>query len=307
MKKYLWFLLLGLSACIGTDQLDDPADPAILTDVISVSLREGQSKKVNATVWFNMWVQDFDAPIIWKSEDSNVATVDQLGNVTGISKGQTALTVLSLGIDTVSVDISVIEATDEVARVALSSVKTSFLKGESIQLSFKAYDIDDQQIEGKAAVWSSSNAAVVTVDQNGLALAVNDGEANITAQVDGINSPGYKLVVGTQARVGVFQGSGSYHAKGTATLMMNETNQLILEFSSDFETSFALGTFVYLANSTSGTVVRTQGVEIAEVTTNGAKSYNISNINANIGFDDYQYVILLCKPASITFGLAELK
>lgn len=307
MRKFHWILFVFLSACIGTDHLDDPADRAILTDVTSVSLREGQAKAIEATVWYNMWVQDFDSEVIWKSEDVNIATVDQTGTVTGKSKGQTLITILSPGIDTVTVDISVIESTDEVARVAVKSSKTSFQKGETIQLSFDAYDIDDQLITGKQATWTSSNSSIVSVDSNGLALAENDGDANIIAQVDGIKSPGYKLVVGTQARVGIFQGSGSYKAKGTATLMLDANNQLILNFSDDFETSFALGTFVYQANSTSGTVVRTQGVEIAEVTNNGAKTYNISNINSSIGLNDYQYVILLCKPASITFGFAEMK
>ena len=81
---------------------------------------------------------------------------------------------------------------------------------------------------------------------------------------------------------------------------------MFLYLSEDFETSFALGTFIYLANSTDGTAVRAQGVEIAEIKDNGAKEFNVSQIDPSIQLDDFRYVIILCKPASITFGYADL-
>lgn len=77
--------------------------------------------------------------------------------------------------------------------------------------------------------------------------------------------------------------------------------------SSNFETSFALGTFIYLANSTSGSSVRSTGLEVAEIKNNGAKTFNITQIKSNATLTDFKYVVILCKPASLTFGFAELK
>jgi hypothetical protein len=53
--------------------------------------------------------------------------------------------------------------------------------------------------------------------------------------------------------------------------------------------------------------VRASGLEVAQIVDNGAKTFNLSNIKPGIGLNDYKYVIILCKPASVTFGYAELK
>jgi hypothetical protein len=90
-------------------------------------------------------------------------------------------------------------------------------------------------------------------------------------------------------------------------LKMESNGKLTLTLSDNFETSFALGTFVYLANSTAGSAVRSQGLELGEVKTNGAKSFDITAINGNVKIDTYRYAIILCKPASLTFGYADLK
>jgi len=308
MLNFKWsvFLLLGISGCIGTDYEDDPKDPGILVDKKSVSVRVGGTSQVEATYWYNSFKEDPSVTLIWQSKQTEIASVDQTGQITGVSKGQTEVIVYAPREDTVTIPVSVVESTNEVAKVEISSVKTTFNIGETIQLNAKAYTVDDVEIQNANVSWISSDETIVSINSSGLATAKANGTAAITAQVDNVTSQPYVLSVGAQMRTGMFQGSGSYKALGVATLIASNGN-LTLEFSSDFETSFALGTFVYLANSTSGTTVRSQGFEIAQVTTNGAHSYDISALDPNITLDQYQYVILLCKPASITFGYAELK
>lgn len=297
--------LLLVSACIGTDYEDDPKDSAILTDVEAINLMIGQSATIQAQYWYNMWVSE-EVVLVWHSNNPEIATVDQAGLVKGVGKGQTSIVITYPGEDTVSVAVSVVETSLDVARVEVTSNGTSLDLGETLQLTAQAYTLTDDPLNGLPVTWFSSNEAHATVDATGLVTALTEGEVDITATIEGVQSPPYRLMLGLQARVGTFQESGSYKAIGTATLFINGSDQLTLNFSSDFETSFALGTFVYLANSTSGTVVRAQGFEIAEVTSNGAKTYNISALYPSVGLDDYQYVILLCKPASITFGFADL-
>jgi hypothetical protein len=42
------------------------------------------------------------------------------------------------------------------------------------------------------------------------------------------------------------------------------------------------------------------------VSGNGGITFNASSLKSDVALSDYQYVIVLCKPASITFGFAEL-
>ncbi|VXD11871.1 Ig-like domain-containing protein [Marinoscillum sp. 108] len=298
--------LLSLASCIGTDFIDDPKDAAILTEVTSISLKVGETVQIEATYYYNMWVAKEDAELIWQSNDRSVASVDQSGKVTAVGKGQTKIQISYANEETVTVDVTVVENTDDVARVQITAPGSSLMINETIQLTARAFTMDDVEVTDKPVIWTSSNETLATVNSSGLVTAHANGIVSITAEIEDVKSPPFQLMIGTQARSGVFEGSGSYKAVGTVTLFIDDNDQLILTFSADFETSFALGTFVYLANSTSGTVVRSQGLEIAEVTTNGAKTYNVSLVNSSVGLNDYNYVILLCKPASITFGSAAL-
>ena len=96
------------TSCIGTDYLDDPKDPAILTNVTSASLEIGGTFQVEATYYYNMWVADESAVLFWRSNNPDVATVDQNGLVTGTGKGQTQIVIIYPEEDTVRVGITVV-------------------------------------------------------------------------------------------------------------------------------------------------------------------------------------------------------
>ena len=295
-----------LSSCVGTDYENDPKDSAIIVEKQNFELMVGETETIEAVYHYNMWRPEPEAQLTWISEDPSIVGVSSSGTITAIAKGQTTVTVLLAAEDTTSVSVTVVETAAEVASVEISGDNSTIEVSETVQLSARAYTINEVEITGKLVSWSSSDMTVASIDQNGLVTGLSDGLTEMTATVDGINSPAYVIMVGSNGKMGTFQGVGSYDAKGTATLT-DDNGNLTLTFSNDFETSFALGTFVYLANSTSGTAVRSQGLEIAEVTTNGAKSYDITAVDGSIGLDSYQYVVLLCKPASITFGYAEMK
>jgi hypothetical protein len=72
-------------------------------------------------------------------------------------------------------------------------------------------------------------------------------------------------------------------------------------------TDFALGTFIYLANNnSSGTAIRNEGIELGEIKTNGSHTFNVTQNFPNATLSQFEYVIVLCKPASIPFGFAQL-
>lgn len=307
MKKFLILItVIFFNGCIGTDNEDDPKDSAILTDVETLQLVEGNVSQINAVYHYNMWTPEPNTMLVWKSLNNSIAEVDQEGSVTALLKGQTSIWISYPGEDTVLVDVTVVEGANDVAKVEVTAPQTTAAIGATIQFTVEAYTIDDKTISGSSLTWMSSDLSVASIDQTGLLTALSNGNVNVTAMIDGVTSANFLIMIGTTGKVGVFEGVGSYKAIGTATLTSTD-GILTLDFSSDFSTSFALGTFVYLANSDGGTAVRSQGLEIAEVTTNGAKSYNISAVDQTVDLDTYKYVILLCKPASITFGKAELK
>lgn len=300
-------MLLTLMGCIGTDYLDDPKDSDIVTNVNSVSMMVGGQFQIEATYHYNMWVPKPEVQLDWQSQNALVAEVDEDGLVNALAKGQTTVVISYPGEDTTSVLVNVVNDLTDVASVTLSSSSSSLEVGANVLLDVQVQNIAGSAYTGTAdTIWYSNLESVGTVNQMGLVTGVGNGVVGITATVDGITSEPLQLMVGMQGRVGTFQSVGSYDAIGTANLVINDNEELILTLSDDFKTSFALGTFVYLANSVDGSVVRAQGREIAEITTNGGKTFNITEKYPDITLSDYQYVIILCKPASITFGYADL-
>jgi hypothetical protein len=114
--------------------------------------------------------------------------------------------------------------------------------------------------------------------------------------------------VAVAARRGTLQGQGGYTSVGTVTLLQNEAGEVILTTSSNFEVSFAAGTFLYLSNSQSGSTTFTEGLEVADVsdTPTGAQTFNVSLVDPTVSLSTYRYVVVLCKPFRLTFGVAEL-
>ena len=110
-------------------------------------------------------------------------------------------------------------------------------------------------------------------------------------------------------RQGTLQGRGGYTAVGTVMLRRNETGDVILSTSADFAVDFALGTFLYLSDTREGPSTARTGLEVADVsdTPTGAQSFNVSQVAPDVTIGTYRYVIVLCKPAQLTFGSAELK
>lgn len=74
---------------------------------------------------------------------------------------------------------------NRIASITLSPATASIVKGQTQQFSGTATTNSGQTLTGSSAAanWSSSNPAVATIDQNGLATSVGTGTATITATV----------------------------------------------------------------------------------------------------------------------------
>jgi len=313
MKKYFFSILITmvLAGCIGTDLIDaELVDEVILVTPEEASLLVGEQLMLEAN-YFDMFGVLSDATLSWQVDDSSIATVDETGKVIAISSGQAHINAKFGEVISNGVQITVVEDAIEIAKVSITEPdKTRIAPEETLQLTAEALNINDNTIDGKTITWSSSDPALATVDSDGLVKGVANGEVEITASSEGINSLPLALTVAgaSAAKMATFSGAGSYTVKGTATLKFDENEDLILDLSQDFETSsFGVAIFIYLSNTTDGTSTKANGLELQEITTNGAKSFNVSDKNASAGLDTYQYVIVLCKPVGITFGLADFQ
>lgn len=113
----------------------------------------------------------------WTSDNDRIATVDENGLVTGISGG-TAIITATVGkfSATYKAEVKV-----PLTKIAFSKTAGTLLKGKTDQLAI-TYD-PENTTDDKTPVWSSTNDAVVKVDQNGLVTAVGEGKASIKAKV----------------------------------------------------------------------------------------------------------------------------
>jgi hypothetical protein len=190
-------------------------------------------------------------------------------------------------------------------KIVIDNALISLKIGDTHQFEFKYFNnIGDE--EDVLVSWSSSNDAVVSVDNNGFITALEMGEADIMATVDDVSAilpieVATETVVVDQERTAVLNTTTSYRLTGTATLL-KENDKLVLSFSDDFDVDTALpGLYVYLSNSTSNV---SNAIEVSKITQfNGAYSLEVTGTDELF---DYSYVFFYCKPFSVPVGNGKL-
>jgi uncharacterized protein YjdB len=151
--------------------------------------------------------------VAWKSENPKIATVDGQGRVAGVSAGTTRVVATSEGKSATS---TVTVGLQPVADVAVTPSNATLMVGQTQQLSAVASSAKGAPLTGRTVKWSSSDAAVASVDGSGLVAAVAPGTADITATVDG--TPGSAVLTVTPipvASVGVTPSTASLVVGGT--------------------------------------------------------------------------------------------
>ena len=120
-----------------------------------------------------------DADFDWSSTDASVVTVDGTGLVTAVSNGTASISVASPP-TTASWEAVVEQEASEI--VVSPSAHTFWLPGEdSLRLSARATDANNNAMPGAEFTWSSSDESVATVTNSGLVTAIEEGSAEITA------------------------------------------------------------------------------------------------------------------------------
>jgi len=149
----------------------------------SISLAVGGSSQLVATL---IPSNASNKAVVWSSSNSAVAAVSGTGLVTWIGGGSATIKVATVdgGKEaTCAVTAASAQVSIAVSSVSLNKASISLAAGGSSQLTATVYPVD---ATNKTVTWSSSNAAVATVSNDGLVSWVGGGAATITVTtVDG--------------------------------------------------------------------------------------------------------------------------
>jgi len=162
------------NSCI---QIEEYEAPVVVTGVslnkTSLAIAEGASETLVETI-----IPDnaTNKSVSWKSSDGTVATVDSFGKVTALKIGTAIITVTTVDrkkTATCAVTVKPVVVTG----VSLNKTSLAIMEGLSETL---AVTVSPNNATDKNVSWTTSNNAVVMVDNSGKVTALKVGTADIT-------------------------------------------------------------------------------------------------------------------------------
>ena len=164
---------------------------SIELDQNAISFKATETTQLNVTVGAE---DATDKGIIWRTSDAEIAYVDANGLVTANAVGEANITALAADGSGVKAECVVTVIPTMVESIAINGDAASVRKGRQLAL---AADVLPATATNPQLIWSSSNAAIATVDEDGTVNALAAGDVTITATAadgSGIASD-YALVV----------------------------------------------------------------------------------------------------------------
>ena len=150
------------------------------------NIAKGATEKLTVTI--NPIDTTDSKDVKWTSENPSIATVDNNGEVTAVSAGQTTI-VATVGEFTAR---TIVNVTVAIESIKINQNDMTLNRNETASLTATINPSDTT--EDKTITWSSSNDSVATVDNNGVVTAVSAGTATIKAQV-GTKEANIKITV----------------------------------------------------------------------------------------------------------------
>ncbi len=164
-------------------------------DKSEVSLKIGSSEKLTATV---IPETAENKNVKWSSDDNDVVSVDENGNVTAKSIG-TAIVTATTEVGGFTAQCTVTVLPIAVSDITLDKTELSIAEGTSVKINASVFP---ENATDKTVLWSSNNENVATVE-NGTITAVSQGTAVIVAKTKDGSHTAYCAVTVTAANVPV--------------------------------------------------------------------------------------------------------
>jgi|GEM_PF-969054 len=145
---------------------------SVSLDKSTITINAGDTDELNAIVGPE---DATDKSVVWSSNNENIATVDENGVVTGVSKGTATITITTTsGSKTATCTVTVNVAVES---VVLNKTTTSIDPGKSETL---IATISPSEATVKTVTWTSSDTKIATVTSGGAVNAIKAGMATIT-------------------------------------------------------------------------------------------------------------------------------
>ena len=119
--------------------------------------------------------------IYWQSEDENIATVDNNGNVTGKNTGKTKVKAILEENNDIYGVCEIVVNPIKVESVELNKTEIQANEGEIVYLQSYVYPLNAYD---KSVKWISSNDKIAKVDQTGKVTMLNEGITTIKAETE---------------------------------------------------------------------------------------------------------------------------
>ena len=147
----------------------------VLNEPLTVSLETSTERlQMGQSVSLNpLFNHPVNPTVSWASSDPAICTVDETGTVTGVNYGVATVTASLANGSTASCDITV---SPPITSLVLEKSLHKIKPGATRQLAALADPADS----GEELIWSSSDPAIVTVDETGTVTGVNYGTATVT-------------------------------------------------------------------------------------------------------------------------------
>ena len=153
----------------------------------SVSLPSTQSVDVFSSITLRATLQPADAnpSLSWSSDNKSIATVDQNGQVTGVSPGKTKITVTTDNGLSASCELTVtdVDRTPKTFDIADEFSQKTVYVGEFWKLDYTV----TPSYANYNLKWTSSDERVAKVTAGGYVQALKQGTARITGTIDGFS------------------------------------------------------------------------------------------------------------------------
>ena len=154
----------------------------------SVNIAKGQTEKLTArAIYSDGTNSDVSDSVTWVSADTDTATVDAAGLLTGAKVGNTTVMATKDDVTSNTVNVTVTDAVIDSIQVTPSPVNIA--KGQTRQLTARAMYSDGTDSDVTDSVtWASADTDTATVDAAGLLSAVEVGNTTLTATKDDVPS-----------------------------------------------------------------------------------------------------------------------
>lgn len=118
-----------------------------------------------------------DKKVVWESNDTRIATVDNQGEIMAVAVGTAEITA-KVGHFSAVCEVTVIEQGIPATQIALNKTILSLEEGAEEKLEAQVFPDNTTDV----AIWSSENVQIATVDHTGLVKAIGLGTTNIVAK-----------------------------------------------------------------------------------------------------------------------------